>query len=425
MWPFPFGKKKIPPMPPIPPPIPPHQSDIEALMKIFPGLDPEIANIYLETNGRNLQKASEQILAAQQEQEEYKQPSSSRDQPSSSRGQPSSSRGQPSSSRGQPSSSRGPLNLGDYMGDEIDFNHPMFKEKVEKEVKFYEFDKWLDDNFSEDATTEAIEIRRKLANLFGKKKWSVTDPRGDGFCGLYAATIDYNSDGSKLISRDDIISYIVEGIKAYYEARELHIKNEIPLPNELTNPTYYLTFTPQGINPTTGEKIEEDSLYITEESVKDDESRAALEERLQILKTLSNLPGEVFMFLAYAYKRNFLVLYYAKGSTKPAFYVWTPCYADVYRIDDDGPITYPYEGATSIMFNNQHYFLFHNPNIERKQEAITRILNGEWDGTTQARGLRKSRKARKARKAIFTTKMKKQKYSIKKMRHPKKRTKKY
>ena len=407
MWAFPFGKKKKQPMPPIPPPIPLHQTDIEALMKIFPGLDPDIANIYLETNGRNLTRASEQILAAQQEQEEYKQPSSS---------------------RGQPSSSRGPLNSGDYMGDEIDFNHPMFKEKVEKEVKFYEFDKWLDDNFSEDATTEAIEIRRKLANLFGKKKWSVIDPRGDGFCGLYAATIDYNSDGSKLISRDDIISYIVEGIKAYYEARELHIKNEIPLPNELTNPTYYLTFTPQGINPTTGEKIEEDSLYITEESVKDETKRAALEERLQILKTLSNLPGEVFMFLSYAYKRNFLVLYYAKGSSKPAFYFWMPCYADVYRIDGDGPVTYPYANATSIMFNNQHYFLFHNPNSERKHEAITRILNGEWDGTTQARGLRKSRKsrkARKARKAIFTTKMKKQKYSIKKMRHPKKRTKKY
>ena len=398
---FPFGKKKKPPMPP---PIPPPQTDIEALMTLFPGLDPDIANIYLETNGRNLQKASEQILAAQQEQEEYKQPSSS---------------------MGQPSSSRGRLNLGDYMGEDIDFNHPMFREKVEKEAKEVNFDKWLDDNFSEDATPEAIEIKRKLAKLFGKKDWSVVDPRGDGFCGLYAATIDYNSAGRKVISKDDIIHSIVEGIKAYYEARELHIRNEIPLPNELTNPTYYLTFTPEGINPTTGEKIEEDSLYITEETVKNKANRAALEERLQIIKTLSNLPGEMFMFLSYAYKRNFLVLYYAMGSSRPAFYFWTPCYADVYRNDGDGPVTYPYENATSIMFNNQHYFLFHNPNSNRKQEAITRILNGEWDGTTQARGLRKSRKSRKARKAIFTTKMKKQKYSIKKMGHPKKRTKKY
>ena len=77
------------------------------------------------------------------------------------------------------------------------------------------------------------------------------------------------------------------------------------------------------------------------------------------------------------------------------------------------------------MFNNLHYFLFHNPNPERKQEAIARIRGGEWTRPTQARGIRKSRKARKARKAIFTTKLKKQKYSIKKMRHPKKRTKKY
>ena len=36
--------------------------------------DGKTKNIYLETNGRDLAKASEQIILAQQEQEEYKQP---------------------------------------------------------------------------------------------------------------------------------------------------------------------------------------------------------------------------------------------------------------------------------------------------------------------------------------------------------------
>ena len=76
---------------------------------------------------------------------------------------------------------------------------------------------------------------------------------------------------------------------------------------------------------------------------------------------------------------------------------------------------------------------------ELKKETIARIIKGEWQPTREARGIRKSKNTRKARgirkskntrKARLTRKMKKQKlrkpkYSIKKMRQPKKTTKKY
>ena len=386
--------------------------NIEALMKIFPDLDRETATFYLEVNAGNLDEAVLQIL--DEKAQEHKKPPGG--QPSSrqpSSGQPSS--GQPSS--GQPSGSR-------------DFENPMFQaeKKIEKEARELDFDIWLNAMIHEYARPKTIELKHKLEKLFGKKGWSVIDPRGDGFCGLYAATIDYSSESSEsdiVMSKEEIINSIVKGVEEYYKARELHIRNGFPLPNELTKPKVYLTFTPQSFNEATGEVIEANSMYITQDNVKTDVNKEALKQRLQILKTLSNMPGEVFMFLAYAYKRNFLVLHYDDRSSDPCLLLWTPCYADAFRVDDAGPVTYPYAEATSIMFNNLHYFLFHNPNPERKQEAIARIRGGEWTRPTQARGIRKSRKARKARKAIFTTKLKKQKYSIKKMRRPKKRTKKY
>jgi len=154
-----------------------------------------------------------------------------------------------------------------------------------------------------------------------------------------------------------------------------------------------------------------------------------LRERFEILKTLANIPGEAFTLLAYAYKRNFLILNFDKDSSQPYVLSWIPCYADVYKLEDE--VMYPYERSTSIMFKTEHYFLFSNSNIEVKIEAIVRILQGEWQAMTGARGLRKSRKSRalkyknKSRKAIVITKMKKPKYSNKKRRQPKKRTKKY
>ena len=151
-----------------------------------------------------------------------------------------------------------------------------------------------------------------------------------------------------------------------------------------------------------------------------------MRKRLQVLETLTTIPGEAFVLLAYAYKRNFLVLNYDdKFPLYPYILVWTPCYADVFILE--GNVIYPHEAATSIMFNNGHYFLFHNTNTQLKKETIARIIKGEWQPTREARGIRKSKNTRKAR---LTRKMKKQKlrkpkYSIKKMRQPKKTTKKY
>lgn len=302
------------------------------------------------------------------------------------------------------------------MEGDIDLNDPRFRENVEKKVKEVNFDTWLDTMSHSKASQNAKNLKSKLTHLFGKKNWSVIDPRGDGFCGLYAATIDYSSENSVVMSRDTIIDSIVLGLEEYYKARELHKTNKIPLPNELRSADFYMEFTP------------EDSMMISQENVKNETNKRALRKRLQVLETLTTIPGEAFILLAYAYKRNFLVLNYDdKFPLYPYILVWTPCYADVFILE--GNVIYPHEAATSIMFNNGHYFLFHNTNTQLKKETIARIIQGEWQPTREARGVRKSRKAR------FTTKMKKQKmkkqklkkpkYSIKKIKQSKKRTKKY
>ena len=378
---------------------------VAELKTLFPSLDIDIVEYYLTINNGNYEKTVQQIMD-EQEQEEKKKPSSSRGQPSSSRGQPSSS--------------------GDYMDGPIDLEDPRFRENVEKKVKEVNFDTWLDTMIHANSSQKAKNLRSKLIHLFGKKNWSVIDPRGDGFCGLYAATIDYSSENAVVMSRDTIIDSIVLGLEEYYKARELHKTNKIPLPNELRSADFYMEFTP------------EDSMMISQENVKNETNKRAFRKRLQVLETLTTIPGEAFVLLAYAYKRNFLVLNYDdKFPLYPYILVWTPCYADVFILE--GNVIYPHEAATSIMFNNGHYFLFHNTNTQLKKETIARIIKGEWQPTREARGIRKSKNTRKARgirkskntrKARLTRKMKKQKlrkpkYSIKKMRQPKKTTKKY
>jgi len=412
-----FGKKKSIPLPP--PPSPPPSSlskDIDNLVALIPGLSRQYAGVYLQNNDGNFEKALTELLETYEssppkQQSPPKPPSSSRDQPSSSRDQPSSSRDQPSSSSG--------LNPGDFMDGEIDFDDPRFKENVEKEVKIIDFDTWLNTMYHPEGSQKAKNVRNKLARLFGKNNWDVIDPKGDGFCGLYAASIDYASGTNTVISRDTIIDSIVQGLEEYYKARNLHIAMGIPLPNELKTPEFWMEFG--GL---------EDAMTITEENIKTETNKRALRERFEILKTLANIPGEAFTLLAYAYARNFLILNYDKDSSQPYVLSWIPCYAGVY-IDDNGEIVYPRELAISIMFKTDHYFLFHNNDIQLKKEAVARTLQGEWQAMTGARGLRKSRKSRalkyknKSRKAIAITKMKKPKYSNKKRRQPKKRTKKY
>jgi hypothetical protein len=409
-----FGKKPTPPPPPPPAPPPPLPTDIDNLVALIPGLTPDIADIYLKSNNGNFEKALAELLethasSSPKQRSPPKPPSSSRDQPSSSRDQPSSSRDQPSSSTG--------FNSGDFMDGEIDLNDPRFKENVEKDVKIIDFDTWLNTMFYSEGSQKVKNVRNKLARLFGKNNWDVIDPKGDGFCGLYAASIDYASGTNTVISRDTIIDSIVQGLEEYYKARKLHIAMGIPLPNELKTPEFWMEFGGLG-----------DAMMITEENIKTETNKRALRERFEILKTLANIPGEAFTLLAYAYARNFLILNYDKDSSRPYVLSWIPCYSGVYI--DNGEIVYPRELAISIMFKTGHYFLFHN-DIQLKKEAVARTLQGEWQAMTGARGLRKSRKSRalkyknKSRKAIAITKMKKPKYSNKKRRQPKKRTKKY
>ena len=281
----------------------------------------------------------------------------------------------------------------------------------------FDFDKWLNTMYYSDGSQKVKNVRNKLARLFGKNNWDVIDPKGDGFCGLYAASIDYASGIHTVTSRDTIIDSIVQGLEEYYKTRNLHIAMGIPLPNELKTSEFWMEFGSLG-----------DAMMITEENIKTETNKRALRERFEILKTLANIPGEAFTLLAYAYQRNFLILNYDKDSSQPYVLSWIPCYAGVYI--ENGEIVYPRELAISIMFKTDHYFLFHNRDIQLKKEAVARTLQGEWQASPSARGLRKSRKSRKSKKVIAITKVKKQKlrkpkYSIKKMRQPNKRTKRY
>ena len=192
---------------------------IAELKTLFPSLEKDIAEYYLTMNNGNYEKTVQQIMD-EQEQEGMKKPASPRRKPSSPRGQPSSSRGQPSSSSG--------LSSGDYMEGEIDFNDPRFKINVEKEVKIIDFDTWLNTMYHPEGSQKAKNVRNKLARLFGKNNWDVIDPKGDGFCGLYAASIDYASGTNIVTSRDTIIDSIVQGLEEYYKARKLHIAMGIP-----------------------------------------------------------------------------------------------------------------------------------------------------------------------------------------------------
>ena len=275
-----------------------------------------------------------------------------------------------------------------------------------REAFQFDFDKWVISN---------DEARRKLHTLFYGKGWSVVNPRGDGFCGLYIAAIDFqnnanpNTDPEVLrmvleVQRDGLIDLILEGMKKYYEARDRHIALRIQIPDELGDNEYF------NIDDRVDEvdeddnkflRISPDNFILTHQLLSTNEER--IREKLRILEVLSNTPEAVFRYLSYMYNRNYLILSHDEGrDISPFLTTFIPCYADV-RLDEQRRPIYPYNDLTNtaVMYNNGHYYLLNNPDTTKKAQLVGRILENKLTDTEPrlwqiifAKGIIRKRKAR-------------------------------
>ena len=235
------------------------------------------------------------------------------------------------------------------------------------------FEEWINEY------SEEYPARAKLYDLFNGGGWSVVNPRGDGFCGLYVAAIDFqnnhapNSDPMLVarveeVDRDGLIELIIDGMKKYYEARNRHIELGIRIPSELGENKQ---INVDDDDPSSYFELTEQLLVTNEEFVR---------EKLSILGRLGNTPEALFVYLPYIYKRSYLILTY-DGFRRRSPYLTTfmPCLADV-EIDARGNVIYPYGGFTNsaIMFNNGHYFLLNNPDNAIKANVINDILENKF-----------------------------------------------
>lgn len=249
---------------------------------------------------------------------------------------------------------------------------------IENEASQMPFEEWIDRL----APSELSPLRAKLLDLFNGRGWNVVDPRGDGFCGLYIAAIDFqnksNADPQVLarvleVQRDGLIELIIDGVKKYYEARDRHIALRIRIPDELDDNKYFNIDDRADADG----NISPNNFILTHELLLTNEE--LIREKLRILEHLANTPESVFKYLPYIYKRNYLILAYDSfRGNSPFTTTFMPCYADVV-IDAYGNALYPYNEFTNsaLMFNNGHYFLLNNPDTTIKAQLVSTILENK------------------------------------------------
>ena len=139
------------------------------------------------------------------------------------------------------------------------------------------------------------------------------------------------------------------------------------------------------------------------------------------------------IYLAYAYKRNYLIFRYDTQFEQPYLTTYTPCFLNVQK-RRDGSVVYPYAHAKAIMFNDGHYFLFTNTD-DVVEQTVNRVLGRDYNNfgpKNLGSGLKKLRKTRYARNTNKNKNTNKNRNTNKntnknkhKSRKPKNQTKKY
>jgi len=303
--------------------------------------------------------------------------------------------------------------------------------------KIQTFDVWIERTFSEGARDIALVAKKKFVTLFSNSSWYIVFPRGDGYCGLYAATIDYNSKNQNfkenlVATKSDIIDKLILGISNYHQAIERHNSSNIPLPQNLQG-------DPEIVLPITDTPPYR-SLHITKDVINISEGGIIIGVPINKrhwhdlfraeFQPLHTLPGRVIELLAYAYKCNYLVLQWEDrlDSINPFLRLWYCCYSDPIQ-KTDGTVIYPYNdvnATTLLALKGPHYYLFVNANNDIKAQTIISLKgnNELWGPRLRLEGgFKKIKKQKKLtattykntlRRLRFTTNMKKPKYSIKK-----------
>lgn len=254
------------------------------------------------------------------------------------------------------------------------------RDKASKKLTFKVWiDKLISD--SENVSEQSKKIKEILKTFFNDdtedSNWDVIVPKGDGFCGLYAAELDvneggkYNFDTEGILienienEKDYIIDKLVEGIINYYEARQQHIMKNIDLPDHLIGKDFEIQLLKAEI-----------TISINDKSI---ENKEKLRSDLLQLKDEDNMDINVFTFAAYGYKRSYLIIEYFGGEVYDTIkkkrneidemgislmFRSVPCYSNVDIIDDK--TIYPNLNNKTILFNNDHYALFQNDDDKKK-----------------------------------------------------------
>lgn len=348
--------------------------DIESLKNMF-DLTPEMAQHYLEFNDGNVESAIDQLVKDRETQEQASSSILSRKQRSH-----------------EASSSRTPL-ITEF-------------EDVAKVVTLTTFEQWIDSKYQY-ASGKTLELKAKFLDLFSGGNWNVVDPKGDGWCGFYAATLDYNDANQynqsiiPVLTQDEMLDKILEGMLNFYTAREQHEDLRIPLPQQLKSDAIMIEFREPHMEVKPNGKtsyVPSDNLTITKKDIDTPEKKRNFRKTLNKLKRLDNTPSELMIYLAYAYKRNYLIFRYDTQFEQPYLTTYTPCLLGVQKTRD-GQVVYPYAHAKAIMFNDGHYFLFTNTD-DVVEQTVNRVLSRDYNNfgpKNLGSGLKKLRKTRFAR----------------------------
>jgi hypothetical protein len=247
------------------------------------------------------------------------------------------------------------------------------RDKASKKSKFKD---WIDRQISVSANVsgKGKKLKEILKTFFNNdtedsdtedSNWDVIDPKGDGFCGLYAAELDAKEDDYKfdeegilttIINKEDLLNKLIEGATKFYYVRQKHINEKIPLPEGLNNDKFTLRLI--NVNP-------ERTILINKERLID---KTTLKTELAQLENENNLDIDVLSLLAYAYNRSYLIIEYKENEASISF-IFIPCYSE-FEKTKKGKVLYPNRKKITLLFNNAHYFVFQNKNAKKKKKIV-------------------------------------------------------